>query len=347
MIVSRSILLLLFLLAVSAPVAAPLAAQDADTTASRTTWTRHFIADYALAAGGLYLGMFADIPARRHSLIGPSFDPADPVAILVPAHAGTLGGRFVPEAEWALPNAWIIAAAAAHVVLIPAHELLASRAGGRAVSPRRLHHAVLAASEATAVTAGVVELTKALTGRLRPDFQDRVRHVYCSLPDHGGIDCTGIDPARLLDHAEALDALADGRRSFVSGHAAAGTVMATNLALHLGGHWVWGDAATPTTRRNGIAAMTVIMALGTVPGITRTSLVDGVHHTGDVVAGSLLGVAGGGLFYWLHFDTNGEPRAGHWLTRPRTRTALPFAPDGLHLLPGPDGMVLHATWRTR
>jgi hypothetical protein len=61
-------------------------------------------------------------------------------------------------------------------------------------------------------------------------------------------------------------------------------VAATNLALHIGGHWVWGEAATPANRTGGITTMALLMGLGTVPGITRTSAVDGVHHTSDVMA---------------------------------------------------------------
>jgi hypothetical protein len=345
---SRLSLATLMLAFASAIAPAPATAQDADTTAARRAWTAHYLVDYSVVAGGVYLGVLADLAPPRHAFIGPSFDPSNPAAILAPEHARTLGRRFVPQRDWSISDELLIAAAAAHAVIIPVHEVLASRVKDRPVSWYRLHHATLAAGEAVAVAAAVAALTKALTGRLRPDFQDRVRHVYCSLPDHGGVDCTGVDPARLLATAEeAQRELDNGRRSFVSGHAATGTVLATSVALHVGGHWVWSEGATPAGRRNGIAAMTGIMLLGTVPGLTRTSLGDGVHHTGDVVAGSVLGVAVGGLFHWLHFDGDGEARAGHWLARPRTRTVMLLSPDDVRVGPSPYGVALQASWRTR
>jgi membrane-associated phospholipid phosphatase len=327
---------------------APVLAQDADTTVARPAWTAHYLVDYSVVAGGIYLGVLKDFAPPRRSLIGPSFDPANPTAVLAPEHARALGGRFVPQRDWTMSDEMMMAAVAAHAVIIPVHEVLASRSKDQPVSLHRLHHATLAAGEAIAVTSSVVELTKALAGRLRPDFQDRVRHVYCSLPDHGGVDCTGVDPARLLaTAAEAQRELDNGRRSFVSGHAATGMVLATSVALHLGSHWVWAGDATPTSRRKGVAAMAGIMLVGTAPGLTRTSLGDGVHHTGDVVAGSILGVAVAGLFHWLHFDGSGEARAGHWLARPRTRTGMLLAPDDVRVGPTPHGVGLHASWRTR
>lgn len=330
----------------SAIAPAPATAQDADTSAARRAWTAHYLIDYSVVAGGVYVGVLADLPPPRRSLIGPSFDPSNPAAILAPEHASTLGRRFVPQRDWSIPDELLVAAAAAHAILIPVHEVLASRAKDQPVSWHRLHHATLAAGEAVAVTSSVAALTKALVGRLRPDFQDRVRHVYCSLPDPRGVDCAGVDPARLLATAEeAQRELDNGRRSFVSGHAATGMVLATSVALHVGGHWVWGEGATPASRRNGMAAMTGIMLLGTVPGLTRTSLGDGVHHTGDVVAGCVLGVVIGGLFHWLHFDGNGEARAGHWLARPRA--AMLLSPDDVRVGPTPHGVGLQASWRSR
>jgi membrane-associated phospholipid phosphatase len=327
----------------------PAAAQPAPADAGhRLAWTPLYLLDYGLVAAGLYVNGFAGLSPTHRARIGPSFDPADPAAILGPEHSGLLGRPFRAEADWTLPDSWMQAAAVTHLLVIPAHELAAARAAGRPVSAPRLHAATLAATEALAVTGGATRLVKVWTGRLRPDFQDRVRHVYCSLPEPGGIDCAGVDPDRLFhDPDRARKELDDGRASFPSGHAATGMVMATSLALDVGAHWVWGRDATPASRRAGVLAMAVIGGLGTVPGLTRSALGDHVHHTGDVVAGALIGLAIGNAFHWLHFDTHGVPRPRHWLARRRTGAALDHAVDQVRVAAAGDDLVLLVTWRSR
>jgi membrane-associated phospholipid phosphatase len=347
---TRATLLILLWLAVPArAVLAPdPAAGQADPEPVETSfWTPHYMVDYGLTAGGLVLGLFVDLSPRDPARWGPSFDPANPSAILAAEHARLLGEPFTPRRDWTMSDGWVHGVAIGHVLVIPVHEIAVARVTGRPVSAHRLHNAVLAAGEATAATAGVVMLTKAATGRLRPDFQDRVRHVYCSLPDPAGIDCQGVDPNRLFPDAEtALAELEHGRESFPSGHAATGMVVATNLALHIGGHWVWGEAATPASRAGGITTMALLMGLGTVPGITRTSAMDGVHHTSDVVIGGLLGVTMGGLFYWLHFDSAGEPRRGHWLTRNRSAVTTGPVLEDVRLFKAAGGVGIQARWST-
>jgi membrane-associated phospholipid phosphatase len=327
---------------------APACTQAAADGDGGSFWQPHYLVDYGLVLGGLYIRVIADLTPTTRARIGPSFDPDDPARILAPEYTRRLGGAYTPERDWTLPDGLMAAAAASHLVLIPAHEILASRATGRPVSAHRVHHATLAAAEALMVGTAVSTLAKTWVGRLRPDFQDRVRHVYCSLPDPAGVDCSGVDPARLFDDPDrALKELESGRASFPSGHAMTGMVIATNLALHVGGHWVWGQEATPTSRRAGIAAMAVIGGLGAFPGISRTSLMDDVHHTSDVVAGGILGMAMGGLFYWLHFDGSGEPRPGHWLARNPARPTSGPMPAHLRLVSDGTAVGLQATWHTR
>jgi membrane-associated phospholipid phosphatase len=344
--VVRKSLLVLTVATVSGLAPAGVSAQA--TAPDTTYWTPRYLLDYAVVAGGLYVAIVPDLAPAVRARIGPSFDPSNPAAILAPEFSGSLGRPFTPERDWAVSNGFMEAAALGQLVLIPAHELLAARVTGRPLSPHRLHHSILAMSEATASSMGMAALVKAWTGRLRPDFQDRVRHVYCSLPDHAGVDCRGVDPAKLFaDTAQALKELRTGRRSFVSGHAATGMTVGTSLALQIGGHWVWGEAATPVSRRGGIAAMAVVGAAGILPGLSRTSLGDGVHHTGDVVAGSLLGAALGGLFYWLHFDARGEPRPGHWTARRRGSGNASAAPGDVRMFTDGARFILQASWPAR
>jgi hypothetical protein len=131
---SRLTLAALMLAFASANAPAPATAQDADTTTARRAWTAHYLVDYSVVAGGVYLGVLADLAPPRHALIGPSFDPSHPAAILAPEHARTLGRRFVPQRDWSISDELLIAAAAAHAVIIPVHEMLASRAKDRPVS---------------------------------------------------------------------------------------------------------------------------------------------------------------------------------------------------------------------
>jgi membrane-associated phospholipid phosphatase len=347
---TRATLLILLWLAVPARAVlapAPAAGQGDPEPVETAFWTPHYMVDYGLTAGGLVLGLFVDLSPRDPARWGPSFDPANPSAILAAEHARLLGEPFTPRRDWTMSDGWVHGIAIGHVLVIPVHEIAVARVTGRPVSAHRLHNAVLAAGEATAATAGVVMLTKAATGRLRPDFQDRVRHVYCSLPDPAGIDCQGVDPDRLFPDAEtALTELEHGRESFPSGHAATGMVVATNLALQIGGHWVWGEAATPASRAGGITTMALLMGLGTVPGITRTSAMDGVHHTSDVVIGGILGVTMGGLFYWLHFDSAGKPRPGHWLTRNRSAVTTGPVLEDVRLVTAAGGVGIQARWST-
>jgi hypothetical protein len=198
---TRATLLILLWLAVPARAAlgpAPAAGQGDPEPVETSFWTPHYLVDYGLTASGLLLGMFVELTPRDRARWGPAFDPANPSAILAAEHARLLGGPYTPRQDWTMSDGLVLGMAIGHVLVIPVHELAAARVTGRPTSAHRLHNAVLAAGEATAATAGVVMLTKAATGRLRPDFQDRVRHVYCSLPDPAGIDCQGVDPDRLF-----------------------------------------------------------------------------------------------------------------------------------------------------
>ncbi len=311
----------------------------------RDFFTPHYILDYGLGTGGLMLELFYRGAPRESALIGPSFDPTNPAAILDPRHSDLLGGPFLTEDDWTVPNSWLRIAAYGQLLMVPAHELAAAWGTSREISAHRLHHMMLAVYQSTALNAGLTRVIKAHTGRLRPDFQERVRHVYCSLPDSEGIDCSDVDPERLFDDPnDAQHELLEGRYSFISGHSSNAMVVATNLALQTGGLWVWGEGATSTTQAVGIPAMGVLLGLGAFSGISRTSLMDGVHHTSDVVVGSLVGVALANVFYWLHFDTRGNPRAHHWLNRRGSSSRDERDPSNLGLIFGGTSIAVTGSW---
>jgi hypothetical protein len=161
-------------------------AQAVDERAPPPFWSAGYLVDYALTGAGLYVGVLADIPPGSRARIGPSFDSADPLGILDPAYNGTLGRTFTRERDWTVSDAALRAGVAGHLLLIPIHEAVSGRATGRPLTLHRLHHSVLSATEATAAAAALTRIGKAWAGRLRPDFQDRVRHVYCSQPDPSG-----------------------------------------------------------------------------------------------------------------------------------------------------------------
>ena len=71
---------------------------------------------------------------------------------------------------------------------------------------------------------------------------------------------------------------------------------------------VWGERSTPLTRTLGILLQAGAMATAGFIAFSRVS--DGVHHTEDVVVGSMVGIATASLGYFLHFDLSGEVRRG-------------------------------------
>lgn len=310
-------------------------------------WSPLYLMDYGIGAGGLYLELTYRGEPRAEPLMGPAFDPENPAAILDPKWSDLLGRPFMAESEWTIPNLWLEIAAYGQLLIVPAHELIAGRITGQGFCAHRMHHSMLAVFQATAVNAGMSRVVKAYTGRLRPDFQERTRYVYCSMSEaeEYGIDCSGLDSSRFFhDDEEALLELREGRYSFVSGHASNAMLVATNLALQTGGLWVWGENADSISRGAGIGAMTLLYGFGLFSGISRTHLMDGVHHTSDVVAGSITGVLIGNLFYWLHFDTGGNPRNHHWLKRLTGKNAEEKALSDLHFSFTGNGFLLTGAW---
>lgn len=262
--------------------------------------TEHLL-DYGLIGGAvLTLGIMRTQdpgPAR----IGPVYDPKDPLAILDDRYADELGGTYSPERVTlnallvALGVGWVAAAALAAT---------ATPGSDGAVDVQRLHHGLVGYAEALLLTAAAVEVSKVVAGRLRPDFQDRVRRVHCApgasqpLPAD---QCVGVA-------ADDSSVVAEGRRSFFSGHAAAAFATATFLSLELGGRFVWGTEATTTSRWLGIAGQAALVSAATWVAWGRVA--DHRHHPLDVVTGAVVGVALGNLGYWRFFDTAGRPRGG-------------------------------------
>jgi hypothetical protein len=64
------------------------------------------------------------------------------------------------------------------------------------------------------------------------------------------------------------------------------------------------------------------------------------------VIGGILGVTMGGLFYWLHFDSAGKPRPGHWLTRNRSAVTTGPVLEDVRLFTAAGGVGIQARWST-
>jgi membrane-associated phospholipid phosphatase len=279
-----------------------------DPLPSRPQWWQPSMAvDYALiaASGATVWALWGRSPPQG-SAIGPSFDPQRPAAVLDPALAVRIGkphvaqnsGERVPTAAMA----YAIVPALAWVVLqegIPAWRSGQSGA-------LQVHEAGVGLVEALGLTLATTEAGKALAGRLRPDFQERVRRFYCAEGDPQGVPCTGAEVPLAADQGAARKLLDDGRKSFPSGHASTAFALATYAALATGGRWVWASDATSTSRAVGIGAQAA--AIGLAGWVAWGRVADGRHNTSDVVGGALIGAAFANLSYWRRFDGDGRPR---------------------------------------
>jgi membrane-associated phospholipid phosphatase len=273
----------------------------------------YYAPDYASVAvlGALSIAAYVyPPPVARRAAFGSSYDPdtRDASAVFAPRNDHTLGAPYRQDTvpAWAIPvlgNAALVGVGALSLTRYP--------------SFRKVHHFVLGAAQAQLASFLSTELIKSAAGRLRPDFRDRMSRYYCAqgrgeVP--AGTDCSAVNQeaasARgrgqgtsgiFIDRRE----LEDGRRSFPSGHAASSFVIASYLALFLGGEMVWGEHANAMTRLPGVAAQVAVMTAAAMVAASR--ITDGRHHPEDVVAGAGLGTAWAALFYFLHFDLLGRP----------------------------------------
>lgn len=287
-------------------VLASLCTQTASAQAAPEGWWRKgYAVDYGLiVTGGLaYLLRTSMEPGRP--AFGPDYDPNKPLLTLDPSHSDRIGRTFLAEGtgETVSKEAVIglIAGTAGLLALTEGIPVLT----GDGVSGHRFHDTMIGFLEGAALTAALTELAKPLASRLRPDFQDRLRRYLCATNPPKTLDCGGVGVLS-TDPERAKELLADGRRSFFSGHSSNSFHAATWLSLAIGGNWVWGQRSTGTSRALGVAAQTVLMS--TASFIAGSRLDDGRHHATDVLVGAIVGIGMANLSYWRRFDSSGGLR---------------------------------------
>lgn len=262
--------------------------------------------DYSIIAGAIGgWGVLHLLSPLDSAGIGPRFDPAHPAAILDPQYSAQLGRKYlVEDKEETVPALWVGLAIPVIGGWLALQEGLPKGRDGR-----HLHDTLVGFAEATTLTLLTTEVLKFSFGRLRPDFQDRVRRYYCNRPDHADVQCSGFTAGPLADDpAKNEKVWADSRRSFPSGHASTSFALATYAALVTGGHFVWGRDADSTSRAWAIPVQTVILGLAGLVAWSRVD--DGRHNVSDVLTGTAVGIAMANLSYWRRFDTNGRSRSG-------------------------------------
>lgn len=266
-------------------------------------WTPWYLVDYSLIAAGATAFVIGEgMQPADEALIGPTYDPNHPDKLF---DAPAISQPYLREGNGeTIPKEWVIAAIGGAGVYLGALEAVSWRDGTG--SPRQFHDTMIGFLEAVALTAGTTNLVKPTVGRLRPDFADRARRYLCSTDDPQRLDCQGYRDASLANDPAAADKLfMDGRRSFFSGHSSNSFAVFTYTSLVVGGHYVWGERATPRSRAAGIAAQSVMMGAATF--IAASRVIDGRHHPTDVLAGGATGFFFANFAYWRRFDARGRP----------------------------------------
>lgn len=141
-------------------------------------------------------------------------------------------------------------------------------------------------------TLAITEVAKNAVGRLRPDYAGRVRH------------CAAHPTAGACEDGSLL---ADGRKSFPSGHSSTAFAAATWLSLRLGGRFIWRDDS-PTYARIGAGAAAAGLLAG-ASYVAWTRVDDHWHNPSDVLTGGAIGVGMAAAWYFWLFDGQGKPRS--------------------------------------
>ena len=270
-------------------------------------WHTGFLVDYGLIGLGA-LGYFArNREPTTSALFGPVYDPKNPAAILDPKFSDRIGRTHLEEGDGETVSTgqatMLVAAGGVYLLVEQGIGLLGNRQGRQLM----FHETVVGYLETVALSTGTNALIKNFVGRLRPDFQDRVRRWHCAKGDLDASLCpAGIQPLS-ADADENEKIWFDGRRSFMSGHSVSAMNFTGYLSLSIGGQYVWGEDATATSRSVGLAAQALLLTTGMFVAGSRFD--DGRHHFGDVMTGSVFGLAIANFSYWRRFGTNGRPRA--------------------------------------
>jgi membrane-associated phospholipid phosphatase len=265
------------------------------------------LVDYGLiAAGTTALIVGEEVEPTYDAGIGPAYNPDDPGSFFASPDAQLVGERFIDEHQGeTVPASWVMGAIGGATLYLGALEGKAWADGSG--SAQQFHDMMIGFLETTALTAGVTNLVKPSVGRLRPDFQDRALRHVCSTDAPSNVDCDGYRNQPLSDDPDEAEAiLLDGRRSFFSGHSSNAFSVFTYTSLAIGGHYVWGDDATPRSRAAGIFTQSLLMT--TASYVAGSRLIDGRHHVSDVLSGAAVGLAFANFSYWRRFDLAGNPR---------------------------------------
>ncbi len=251
--------------------------------------------------------MFTQSRPRALATLGPAFDADDPATILAPKYRDDLGRSYsdqqsVPFFKGVmLPG---LLATAASATLLPAVSPLSSFDRGHF-----WHDASLGYVQMNLGTLITTIAMKYAVGRLRPDFQDRVRRHYCHEPKvPEGIDCKGVGAAL------SKRTMSGGHTSFPSGHASMAFANATWASLLVGTALVWGEDRSTTGQAVGIPLLVLLQGVAGYVAYSRVA--DGRHHVSDVIVGGLLGAGISTLVFARHFDLGtGVPNASRQPSR--------------------------------
>ena len=278
--------------------------QEGDT--GNSWWRSGYLLDYALIVGGTagYI-IGEDIQSQSNSLIGPSYNPEDRFEFVGDER---FSEPYLEQDEGeTVPEYWIHRSIALTGALVAGMEWREIRDGRG--SAQQLHDTFIGYAESVAVTATVTSMSKPFFARLRPDFAERSQRFHCpDLPSSEYDEyCDGFRDKPLSDDPEAAaDLFDDGRKSFISGHSSHAFNLFGYATLAIGGRYVWGDDVSLRSRTVGITTQAALM--GTAIFISGSRVTDGRHHTGDVVAGTLVGAAIANIAYWRRFDRSGNLR---------------------------------------
>ncbi|KAK4527248.1 hypothetical protein GAYE_SCF37G5170 [Galdieria yellowstonensis] len=152
------------------------------------------------------------------------------------------------------------------------------------------------------------QLGKLYVGYLRPDFAARCLGASTTIPP------LEYNHTVILNNQQctttSLGSIANGRKSFPSGHASSATSLCFFFVLYLI------DKSTKVTSPWVAQLLQVIalfpLAFGFYVGASR--IVDNRHHPADVVAGSLLGIVFASIFFWkTKVAIDNEDRAEEYL----------------------------------
>jgi membrane-associated phospholipid phosphatase len=221
----------------------------------------------------------SDLTFGRAPLIGgpPGFDRDVSEALYRGPGAGKwLGG---------VPDAVGIAIAPAAAFAVYGSDALVFVLRGHAWSgDENPDHALLALTEAYAISLGLDQAAKVFVGRERP-------RVALARPD-------------------APPPSVDDRLSFFSGHSTSSFVLAAFVSRDVGDWLVAGPLAEadPAERfwLGRFVPAAVLYGAAGVVGVSR--IIDQAHYLSDVLVGAAVGTLVGNLVYSAHFDDAGQPR---------------------------------------